>query len=283
MATGLLTTPFDVWKIRSQVHVGSQVTVSQLVRQEGVLSLWRGLRPTMIMSLPSSGAYFTIYEYLKMRLQNEHGADMAAPLLAGSAARVISAIAVCPLEIARTNFQAISRPSTSPSPSLSSSRLSASRLLPPPSPTSTLGLLLASVRQRGVLSLWTGLGPTILRDVPFSAIYWGLYEVLRRDLEARFQLPTGDVRVAFVCGAASGLVAAAATNPLDVVKSRRQAQILATQETGTAMQITRRIWLQEGWTGFLAGVAPRCAKVAPACAIMISTYEGLKSLLAAAP
>lgn len=35
------------------------------------------------------------------------------------------------------------------------------------------------IKSNGVLSLWKGLGPTLLRDVPFSAIYWVNYEYIK--------------------------------------------------------------------------------------------------------
>jgi solute carrier family 25, member 39/40 len=41
------------------------------------------------------------------------------------------------------------------------------------------------VRAAGPAALWRGLGPTLWRDVPFSALYWFGYEQLRRALAAR--------------------------------------------------------------------------------------------------
>lgn len=34
----------------------------------------------------------------------------------------------------------------------------------------------------GLRTFWTGFGPTLLRDVPFSSLYWLLYETLRKDM-----------------------------------------------------------------------------------------------------
>lgn len=35
------------------------------------------------------------------------------------------------------------------------------------------------MRQDGIIGLWKGLFPTLLRDVPFSAIYWMNYEFIK--------------------------------------------------------------------------------------------------------
>jgi len=36
------------------------------------------------------------------------------------------------------------------------------------------------VKYSGISGLWMGLGSTLLRDVPFSAIYWLNYETIKR-------------------------------------------------------------------------------------------------------
>jgi len=36
------------------------------------------------------------------------------------------------------------------------------------------------VRYSGISGLWMGLSSTLLRDVPFSAIYWLNYETIKR-------------------------------------------------------------------------------------------------------
>ncbi len=48
------------------------------------------------------------------------------------------------------------------------------------------------------------------------------------------------------------------------------------QHPVTIAQIFSSIWRNEGPAGLLKGMLPRTAKVAPACAIMISSYELFK-------
>ena len=39
--------------------------------------------------------------------------------------------------------------------------------------------LKTTLQTEGVFGLWRGLGPTVFRDVPFSGIYWAIYESLK--------------------------------------------------------------------------------------------------------
>lgn len=70
---------------------------------------------------------------------------------------------------------------------------------------SELGNALKSlIALRGVGGLWKGLGPTLLRDVPFSGIYWGVYE----SIKAYYDVTLPEIKFTFVSGAVAGSVRA---------------------------------------------------------------------------
>lgn len=96
----------------------------------------------------------------------------------------------------------------------------------------------------------------------------------------------------FISGALSGTCASLLTSPFDVLKTRRQVfttpneaarAAAAHVSAGTqAATIPRATWpliahivRNEGWRALFAGVVPRTAKVAPACGLMIMSYEGV--------
>lgn len=64
------------------------------------------------------------------------------------------------------------------------------------------------VQAEGWLSLWRGLGPTLLRDVPFSALYWYNYEMSKTLLCEWYNVREPTFAVTFISGAASGSVSA---------------------------------------------------------------------------
>lgn len=141
-----------------------------------------------------------------------------------------------------------------------------------------LKALRAIVQSGGIVSLWGGLIPTLWRDLPFSALYWVLLESIRRHM-------SGDVRrehrfgAHFVGGTIAGAVAAFATTPMDVLKTHRQRSVSMSNGHESMRRCAEHVWREEGWRGFFRGVGPRVLKVAPASAVMISSYELLKKHL----
>ncbi|XP_073438015.1 mitochondrial glutathione transporter SLC25A40 isoform X1 [Dendrobates tinctorius] len=233
----------------------------QIVRNEGIRSLWSGLPPTLVMAIPATAIYFTCYDQIRDLLIHRVNSAETACLIAGATARLGSATLISPLELIRTNMQ--SRP-------LSYKELTS--------------CIRTSVANEGWLSLWKGWGPTILRDVPFSAMYWYNYELGRKLLCQRYNKTEPTLTICFASGAISGSFAAIVTLPFDVVKTRRQIEVgelevleSAQKRSTSTWKIMHTIISENGFRGLFAGLSPRLIKVAPACAIMISTYEFGKS------
>ncbi|XP_056375107.1 probable mitochondrial glutathione transporter SLC25A40 [Hyla sarda] len=229
----------------------------QIIRNEGVRSLWSGLPPTLVMAVPATAIYFTCYDQLRDILIHHMNNVETASLIAGATARLGSATLISPLELIRTKMQ--------------------SRTLSYKELTSCIQ---SSVAKEGWLSLWKGWGPTVLRDVPFSAMYWYNYELGRKWLCQRYNKTEPTFSICFVSGALSGSFASVVTLPFDVVKTRRQIEVgesevvhSSQKKSTSTWRIMRIIMSENGFSGLFAGLSPRLIKVAPACAIMISSYE----------
>ncbi|XP_068910946.1 solute carrier family 25 protein Shawn-like isoform X3 [Tenebrio molitor] len=235
----------------------------KISRNEGIYSLWSGLGPTLVLSIPTTILYFVSYEQLRLKMKEVYNKKLQPgqeklqphwiPLIAGASARVFAVTVVSPLELIRTKMQ--------------SRKISYSEI------TQSLKLL---VKQDGVFGLWRGILPTLCRDVPFSAIYWMHYETIK----SFFGSDVPSFGVSFFAGGVAGAVAAVATVPFDVVKTHQQIEIgektLYTdtpQKTKSMIEVIQEIHRHNGFRGLFAGLVPRLVKVAPACAIMISTFE----------
>jgi len=234
------------------------------VQYEGAVSLWRGWTATLLRSVPQIVIYFSLYEQLRDSFAK--GEVPLAPFWAGSLARTVTTIAVSPIELIRTKQQSLNHSS------------------------SILEVLRSELRkENGFRNLWRGVAPTLWRDVPFSAIYWTLYENTKARYLNRYANSSNRKRetifASFWAGASSGVIAATLTHPFDLVKTRKQIELyeLTPRRGGTkhfptsTLQILKTIVKEEGYRGLLTGWTPRVMEIAPACAIMISTYEIAKT------
>lgn len=246
-----------------------------ITRNEGILTLWRGLSLTLVMAVPSNIIYFTGYEHI--RDHSPIKLHPLNPLLCGSLARIMAATFVSPLELIKTRLQSI--------PSAKSvSGVPANNIL-----ADLLKDLWNTVRQQGVRVLFTGLQLTLWRDVPFSGVYWLCYEFFKKRTGefASTNHYTKDVNdelkvisTSFISGSISGFLAALVTNPFDVGKTRMQITSHEAEKNGakrvkepSMFRFMADIYRKEGLNALYAGFGPRAMKIVPSCAIMISTYE----------
>jgi len=223
--------------------------VRSILKNDGIPGIYAGLEPTLIKSIPSNVLYFLAYETLKEQdlLRNNFGS--ITPLVSGGFARIVASSTSAPFELLRTRM-AINQ--------------------------STMGETIKSLSKGGSLEtsreLFRGLGVTLARDVPFSAMYWFLFEQMAARRKSDTPLD------AFISGATAGGISSIITHPLDVIKTRQQTRDTSAGEI-TFRQAIREIRDESGYRGLFAGVAPRLMKVAVACGIMISTYRGVKELV----
>lgn len=283
------TAPADcaVQEVRKKTYSSTIDGLRKIARNEGVTTLWRGLSPTLVMTIPANIIYFTGYDWLRHHSNSPFSrlSPDYAPLVSGSIARVLAATAVGPIELVRTRMQAASGTSTT------------NHLM------ETFQGIKEMVGVHGSTALWRGLTLTLWRDVPFSGLYWWGYESIRTRLahirESRWATSNSSSRPesqnrenhsetfvdSFTAGAMSGAFASIVTTPFDVGKTRTQVYRDAPRESkpgaGPAqvpeerniMRLLWHIFKTEGVPGLWKGWIPRTLKVAPACAIMISSYE----------
>lgn len=273
-----------VHEVQKKTYTSTFDGLRKIARNEGVTTLWRGLSPTLVMAVPANIIYFTGYEWLRhnpvspiSRLSDDY-----APLLGGMVARTLAATTVGPIELIRTRMQAASSSSNN-------------HMMEAFKGVSEM------VGTHGYTSLWRGLTLTLWRDVPFSGLYWWGYEVIRSKLtdvrnESRGrnvdrsmsrtarrsqsrENHTETFMDSFVAGATSGAFASIITMPFDVGKTRTQVYRDApsgSEPSAAQQRMSRLLWnifQTEGIAGLWKGWIPRTLKVAPSCAIMISTYE----------
>ncbi|XP_017055582.1 solute carrier family 25 member 40 isoform X2 [Drosophila ficusphila] len=200
---------------------GSMDAFVKIFCSSGLSGLWAGLSPTLVSALPSTIIYFLTYDYLKNSLTHiylvsrkfeEFGSedqvpgaeggdplDLATqshnmsvstpvssvpvpyyvPMASGICSRTIVVTAITPIEMVRIKMQ--------------SEYMTYSELW---------RVLRSLIRQHGVLGLWRGWPPTVMRDAPFSGTYWAAYEAMKR----AFGVMEPTFLFSFLAGAVSGAV-----------------------------------------------------------------------------
>ncbi|KAM5181459.1 mitochondrial glutamate carrier 1-like isoform 2-T2 [Mantella aurantiaca] len=128
-------------------------------------------------------------------------------------------------------------------------------------------------RNEGVKGLYRGLGATLLRDVPFSMIYFPLFSNLNKLGQSSL-----DDKVpfhhSFFAGCIAGSTAAVAVNPCDVIKTRLQSLHKGANEEiyNGIIDCARKLWVKEGPSAFLKGSGCRALVIAPLFGIAQVVY-----------
>jgi solute carrier family 25 iron transporter 28/37 len=247
--------PLQLVTTRVQVEARSRATVWEaslrvardVFRRDGGAGLYRGFVLFTAGGLPSQGAYFYGYNWARARLGEVAASQppetrppqFLVDAAAGMFADVVAAPLWTPVEVVTTRLQ-IQGPGAV---AYAGARDAAARIL----------------RAEGVSGLFRGLSATVFAFGPASALWWSTYEATKRRLGALAGARGDDsVVVDAAAGLLAGCVSSAVTNPLDIAKTRLQAQ------HGLLRELALDGGEAEAWGGTAA--APRCATSAATAA-----------------
>ena len=255
VADGLLY-PMDTLRARVQVKAVNTGMVRELidvVRISGVRALYKGLPLQMVASGPGCGVFYSFYEHLQVVLKP---CISNKPIRCSAAAAVacFASLAVfTPVEVIKQRAMVANG-------------------------VGSLSVLRAMLLKHGPLGFFGGgRGLSgVLTSVPYSAIYFLVYESLLSQRASVHKDTAVSFRDAVWYGMAAGVAAASLTTPCDVVRTRLQvggalcpgAMLPPGGWAGMASHIAKT----EGWRGFSRGIMPRVVLLAPSSALTIATY-----------
>ncbi|KAL4659452.1 mitochondrial glutamate carrier 1-like isoform X1 [Arapaima gigas] len=278
--------PIDLAKTRLQNQQGTKVysglfdCLVKTIRAEGYLGMYRGAAVNLLLVTPEKAIKLAANDVFRQQLSKDGRLPLWAEILAGCGAGTCQVVVTTPMEMLKIQLQdagrlaaqrTVSAPAGAPPPSLST---------PTSTRPSATSITLELLRTRGLIGLYRGAGATLLRDVPFSMIYFPLFAKLntlgRRECGchgAAIQERAPFVQ-SFMAGCAAGSVAAVAVTPLDVIKTRLQTLRKGVGEDsyrGIA-DCARRIWTREGPSAFMKGATCRALVIAPLFGIAQGVY-----------
>ena len=174
------------------------LSFGDFLKRDGFWRLWRGAPAVVLGSIPSHAAYFSAYEAGKEALgANRPGHHPVEAAATGALATTVHDGVATPMDVVKQRLQ-----------------LGYYR--------GVVHCVRTMAAEEGLLSLWRSYPTTLIMNMPYAAAVVSANESFKKLL-----VPvTGPLSLStyLLSGAGAGAIAAAATCPLDVVKTRLQTQ-----------------------------------------------------------
>ncbi|XP_061024426.1 mitochondrial adenyl nucleotide antiporter SLC25A24-like [Dama dama] len=257
------TAPFDRLKVMMQIHSLQSGKMrlldgfKQMVKEGGVRSLWRGNGVNVLKIAPETALKVGTYEQYKKWLSSD-GAKIGIieRFISGSLAGATAQTCIYPMEVIKTRL-AVGKTGQY------SGIIDCGKQL---------------LKQEGARAFFKGYIPNLLGIIPYAGIDLCVYEHLKNrwlEQHARGSLDPGIV-ILLGCSTLSHACGQMASFPLNLIRTRMQAQALEEKGTTSMIQLIQDIYNKEGKRGFFRGVTPNIIKVLPSVCISCVTFEKVR-------
>ncbi|XP_011040298.1 PREDICTED: calcium-binding mitochondrial carrier protein SCaMC-1-like isoform X1 [Populus euphratica] len=268
-ASRTATAPLDRLKVFLQIQTSCArlaPIINKIWKEEGFLGFFRGNGLNVVKVAPESAIKFYAYEMLKDVIGDVKGGDKVdigpgGRLLAGGMAGAVAQTAIYPMDLVKTRLQTgVCEGGKAPK----------------------LGVLMKDIWVlEGPRAFYRGLVPSLLGIIPYAGIDLAAYETLK-DMSKTYILQDSapGPLVQLCCGTISGALGATCVYPLQVIRTRMQAQPPNDARPYKGMSdVFWRTFQNEGCRGFYKGIFPNLLKVVPAASITYMVYEAMKKSL----
>ncbi|KAK6598880.1 mitochondrial carrier protein PET8 [Botrytis cinerea] len=234
----------------------SQSNFTPALLAGALAGVYRGVGSAIIGSAPGAALFFFAFakrrDALDANIPGGRGTGRAIEHMAAASLGEIAACAVrVPTEVVKQRAQA--------------GQYSSSLL--------TLKAILGQYKHIGIVGVWKelyrGWSVTIMREVPFTIIQFPLWESMKAYRKRTSGRDTVNAVESGLMGSLAGAVAAAATTPLDVLKTR---MMLEKQKKSTKV-LLKEIIAKGGPKAFFAGIGPRVMWISIGGAIFLGSYQ----------
>ncbi|XP_034626320.1 mitochondrial glutamate carrier 1 isoform X2 [Trachemys scripta elegans] len=278
--------PIDLAKTRLQNQQNGQRMYTSMsdcliktIRSEGYFGMYRGAAVNLTLVTPEKAIKLAANDFFRYHLSKDgKKLTLLKEMLAGCGAGTCQVIVTTPMEMLKIQLQDAGRIEAqkklmAAQAQLSSTTSAGAAESVVETRTTATQITRELLRSKGIAGLYKGLGATLLRDVPFSIVYFPLFANLNKlgqkspDVKAPFY-------VSFLSGCLAGSTAAVAVNPCDVIKTRLQSLKRGVNEDTYSgiLDCTRKIWQKEGPLAFLKGAYCRALVIAPLFGIAQVVY-----------
>ena len=235
-------------------YTGMVSGLSYTIRTTGFFSLYRGLAPTLLGSVPKAGIRFGVNAALKERLRNSTSNGTLSPaqnFVAGLGAGVTEALViVAPVETIKTKCIQLNRP--------------------------FLDGLRYIVQQDGWRGIYQGATATALKQGSNQGLRFMWFNEYKRWVTDGGTAPMTPL-LGLAGGMSAGCFSTLGNNPFDVVKTRLQGT--GARRYASTLDCFVQILRQEGVAALYAGVVPRLGRVVPGQGIIFMSFESIQNAL----
>lgn len=226
--------------------------VVDIVRNEKVIGLWKGVTPSIVRTVPGVGLYFSIMHTMKSKFELTQP-NASQSFLIGASSRTIASSILLPFTVIKARYES----------GFFNYR-------------GVTDAFIAIYKIEGVRGLWSGMCATVLRDTPFSGLYLMFYNHAKKSYYERFHSNSSHLpqpTIHFLCGIWAGAMASTVTQPPDVIKTHMQ---LYPKKHKKLIATVKFIYKNGGGvTGFFRGLVPRTMRRTLMAATAWTVYEQL--------
>jgi len=254
-----------------QATLGPIGTAKRIVQREGFFALYKGLTAVYTGIVPKMAIRFVSFEQYKDLLANNTplGRSTSATFTAGLASGLTEAIlVVTPAEVCKIRMQSQFHSLMDPA------QMKHRKY------RNVFQTAMLIVREEGVGALYKGVIPTMLRQGCNQAVNFTAYNLIKKAVLEKQQTTELASWQSLAIGGLSGGMGPMVNNPLDVVKTRLQKQIVHEGKTPKytgLIQACLIIGKEEGPLALWKGITPRLLRIMPGQAITFMTYEFVTS------
>ncbi|PON63463.1 Mitochondrial brown fat uncoupling protein [Parasponia andersonii] len=248
-------------------RVGPISVGMRIVQAEGVAALFSGVSATVLRQTLYSTTRMGLYDVLKQKWSDPVSGSMplAQKIAAGLVAGGIGAAIGNPADVAMVRMQADGR-------------------LPAAQRRNYKGVVDAIARmsrQEGVASLWRGSGLTVNRAMIVTASQLASYDQFKEMILEKGVMADG-LGTHVTASFAAGFVAAVASNPVDVIKTRVMNMKVEPGEVppySGALDCALKTVRAEGPMALYKGFIPTISRQGPFTVVLFVTLEQVRKLL----
>ncbi|KAG0601409.1 hypothetical protein M758_11G108100 [Ceratodon purpureus] len=288
--------PFDTIKVKLQSQPaplpgqaprfsGAIDAVKQTIAAEGPKGLYKGMGAPLATVAVLNAVLFTARGQMEALLRDAPGAHLSVKqqMVAGAGAGVACSMLACPTELVKCRLQAQSAlASAVEAPVLAGVGAAggSAAVKGAVQYTGPFDVARHVVRSEGgVLGLFKGLTPTLMREVPGNAAMFGAYEATKQYLAGGQDTSKLGRGSHLFAGGLAGAVFWVSVYPTDVIKSVIQVDDHRNPKYKGTMDAFRKVFANEGVKGLYRGFGPAMARSVPANAACFLAYELVRESL----